>query len=183
MGLYTGKGDSGTSALFESNKRLSKNSTVFDALGTLDELNSYLGLCKVQSRTDSFRVGSRKVSHIVHELQDDLFIIQAELAGADKSMSKQKVEQLEKIIEQIDSKLPPIKTFFISGGTELSARFDFARTIARRAERKVVAVFESGYKISPNTLAYLNRFSSILYALARFANYQRGIDEDAPDYK
>lgn len=186
MALYTGKGDGGTTKVFNSSpgERMSKSSPLAEALGTLDEVNSYLGLCKIQSRTDNFVVGDGAVADIVHELQDDLFIVQAEVAGAPKKMPAKKVAWQEKLIHEIETRLPPIKTFFISGGTELSSRFDFARTLARRAERRVVFVHESGaQKIGPHTLAYLNRLSSTLYALARFANHQRGISENAPDYK
>ncbi|MEK7104679.1 MAG: ATP:cob(I)alamin adenosyltransferase, partial [Patescibacteria group bacterium] len=80
--------------------------------------------------------------------------------------------------------LPPIKTFFISGGTELASVFDIARTIARRAERRVIAVADEGkIEIKASTKAYLNRLSSVLYAFARLANHKAGISEESPDYK
>ena len=80
--------------------------------------------------------------------------------------------------------MPPIKSFFISGATELSATFDFARTLARRAERRVVEAMEEGEIImSDGTLAYLNRLSSLLYALARFTNHKFGIKEESPNYE
>ena len=91
---------------------------------------------------------------------------------------------METLINDIEKKLPKIKTFFISGGTEESVLFDFARTIARRAERRVVSVKEEGkIKIGDNTLAYLNRLSSLLYALARISNYNSGIKENKPEYR
>jgi cob(I)alamin adenosyltransferase len=184
MALYTGKGDDGTTSTFGCNQRLSKSSAVAEALGTLDEVNSYLGACKMQSKETTFMLGEQEVALIVHELQDDLFTIQAEVAGADKRVSQGKVEFLEGIIGQVEEVLPPITTFFISGGTELASRFDFARTLARRAERRVVGVHDEGsVKVGEHTLAYLNRLSSILYALARLANHQRGLEESAPDYK
>lgn len=184
MALFTGKGDSGTTTTFGCNQRISKSSVVAEALGTLDEANSYLGICKVQARADEYMLGERKVADIVHELQDDLFIIQAEVAGADKHIAHEKVAWLEEIIHTVEKELPKITTFFISGGTELASRFDFARTLARRAERRVVAVHEEGVqKVGEQTLAYLNRLSSILYAFARLANHQRDVREDAPDYQ
>lgn len=125
-----------------------------------------------------------KFDTIVHDIQETLFIIQAELAGCDKKVGDEKVTELENIISEIEKTLPPIKTFFISGGTELGASFDFARTIARRAERRVVQVSEEGIqKISPNTLKYLNRLSSVLYALARLSNHISGVGEQSPNYK
>jgi cob(I)alamin adenosyltransferase len=183
MALYTGKGDGGTTKTFGCDQRISKSSAVAEALGTLDEVNSYLGLCKVQSRASEFIVGDVKIADIVHELQDDLFIVQAEVAGAPKTIPEQKVHWQEDIIHTIEKELPPIKTFFISGGCELSSVFDMARTLARRAERRVVGVHEEGIQeVGAYTLAYLNRLSSTLYALARYANHQRGIVEKAPDY-
>ena len=84
----------------------------------------------------------------------------------------------------IEKELPPIKTFFISGGTELAAMFDIARTISRRAERRVVGVVEEeDRKVGEFTKAYLNRLSSLLYALARKANFRAGVTEEGPDYQ
>ena len=121
---------------------------------------------------------------ILHEAQEQLFIIQAELAGADMTTVESKVRELEAIIESISNELPPIRTFFIAGGTRLAALCDTCRTVARRAERRVVAVAEEGsVTVGAETKAYLNRLSSLLYALARLANHQTGIVEEAPDYK
>lgn len=182
--LYTTKGDDGTTTTFGCDQRMSKSSSITEALGTLDEANSYLGTCKLQANKDDFKIGNQQVADIVHELQDDMFIIQAELAGAEKIIKEEKIKWLEEIIEEIKQELPSIKSFFISGGTELASRFDFARTLARRAERRVVGVHdEKVQKVDKYTLAYLNRLSSILYALARLANHQQDIVEDAPDYK
>src|SRR5690606_32000105 len=97
-----------------------------------------------------------------------LFIVQAEIAGAPKRVGKAKVTQSELIINTIENLMPPITTFTVAGGTELSAVLDVARTIARRTERRVVGVYELGIrKEVPNTKAYLNRLSSLLFALAR----------------
>ncbi len=187
--LYTAKGDDGTTTTFGCDQRVSKSSAVAEALGTLDEANSYLGMCKVQSVRVGFVLGNQAVADIVHELQDDMFTIQAEIAGADKAIPESKVKWLEEIIALIESELPSIHNFFISGGTELAGRFDFARTLVRRAERRVVGVNDECSeeeilrKPSKYTLAYLNRLSSILYALARYANHKQGIVEDTPDYK
>jgi len=192
MTLYTAKGDDGTTTTFGCDQRMSKSSSIAEALGTLDEANSYLGTCKLQASKDHFNISGAEVAGIVHELQDDMFIIQAEVAGAGKTMPADKVEWLEGIIADVEEELPPIKSFFIAGGTELATRFDFARTLARRAERRVVGVhaesLEQGREkkvqvVGEHTLAYLNRLSSLLYAFARLANHKDGIVEDAPDYK
>jgi len=182
--LYTRKGDKGTTKTFGCDQRISKSSAIAEALGTLDEINSFLGLAKVKAHLTQLQFNSAKIGDMIHEVQKNLFIIQAEVAGADKTIIEQKIKDLESIIDLIERELPPIKSFLISGGTELTAVFDFSRTLARRAERRVVQVFEEGIvKVGSNTLAYLNRLSSLLYALARYSNWKSGIIEDKPDYK
>lgn len=184
--LYTRKGDQGTTKTFGCDQRISKSSTIAECLGTLDEINSYLGVCKNKSKELGFKIDSLGLSfaEIVHMIQKNLFIIQAEFAGADKTIDVKKVEEVEKIIDKVEKQLPPIKTFFISGASELGAHFDFARTISRRAERRAVGVREEGLvKIGDETMKYLNRLSSVLYALARLSNHKSGINEDVPDYK
>ncbi len=181
--LYTRKGDDGTTKTFGCNQRISKSSRIAEALGSVDEINSFLGLCKVGSVKNSLQIKDKKASDIVHGIQQTLFVVQAELAGSDMTVGEDKVKELELITDTIEKELPPITTFFISGGTELGALFDAARTIARRAERRVVDVAEEGTTpIGGNTKAYLNRLSSVLYALARFSNHSAGIKEDSPNY-
>jgi len=198
MALFTGKGDNGTTKVFNTEKgtRISKASAVAEALGSLDEINSFLGLCKIEAASRGLYVATEHPSfeHVIHELQEGLFTVQAEVAGAAKSISENKVLWMEDIINTIEKELPPITSFFISGGTELAARLDVARTLARRAERRVVEVREpidpstgkmkgEWRKISEQTLAFLNRLSSILYALARLSNHKSGIKESAPTYE
>ena len=138
---------------------------------------------KVLANKKKIKVGKFTFGKIVHECQNNLFIIQAEVAGANKSINEDKVKEVENIIDTIEKILPPIKSFFISGGTELTASFDFARTLARRAERRVVAVHEEKVvNVGLNSLTYLNRLSSLLYALARLTNHKSGITEDKPRY-
>jgi ATP:cob(I)alamin adenosyltransferase len=177
--LYTRVGDDGTTKIFGCDQRISKSSAVTEALGAMDEVNSYLGLCKVGSKEQGF--GFEKA---IHSIQKNLFIVQAELAGARESITDKKVKDLEGVTNSIEEKLPKINSFFISGSTELSASFDFARTLARRAERRVVAVYEDGdVGVSKYTLQYLNRLSSVLYAFARLSSHLSGITEQSPDYK
>jgi cob(I)alamin adenosyltransferase len=188
MALFTGKGDGGTTKLFDSPSgvRISKASAVPEALGSLDELNSFLGLCKVKSRESGWYVGTMYPSfeHIVHEIQETLFVIQAELAGAGKTVAEQKVKWLEDITNACEVDMPVITTFSIPGGIELSALFDTARTIARRAERRVVEVVEKKEReVGEFSRAFLNRLSSTLFALARLSNHKSGIKEGAPSYK
>jgi len=192
MILFTGRGDNGTTKTFGCDqKRISKSSSVAEALGALDEVNSFLGLCKIKAKEKGFIVSGLtsngeelKVDVLVHDLQKSLFIVQAELAGAPKTITESKIKEMEERINFIEKIMPPIKTFFISGGSELASLFDVGRTLARRAERRVVAAREEGeVSLGDFTGAYLNRLSSMLYALARLSNHLSGIAEEAPDYR
>lgn len=183
--LYTRKGDGGTTKTFGCDQRVSKSSSIAEALGSLDEINSFLGLIKIKADSLVLDLPNREViiSKDIAQIQQDLFIIQAELAGADKKITHEKVVWLEEIIDGIEKLLPPIKTFFVSGGVELATLSDIARTIARRAERRVVGVVDEGkIKVGVDTLAYLNRLSSVLYAFARSFNHKANIVEDTPNY-
>jgi cob(I)alamin adenosyltransferase len=183
--LYTRKGDDGTTKTFACDQKISKSSAIAEALGALDEINSFLGLCKVKSKKEKLLIpGGDSFEETVHKMQKNLFIIQAEVAGSKISITEEKVKEIEKIIDDIEKELPPIKSFFISGGTKLAALFDVARTIERRAERRVVQVYEErDVLVGKFTKAYLNRLSSLLYALARLSNDKFGINEESPDYK
>jgi len=185
--LYTKNGDDGKTTIFGCNQRLSKSSAVAEALGVLDEVNSYLGIIKgtILSNNKIQNVDPVSVSSdLVHQIQENLFIIQAEIAGAPKNIGEEKVKELETLIAKIEKEIPPIKFFIISGATEMSAMFDFARTLARRAERRVVEVKEEGLvKIGDETLAYLNRLSSTLFAMSRQSAHESGINESNPNYR
>ncbi|OHA79730.1 MAG: ATP:cob(I)alamin adenosyltransferase [Candidatus Yonathbacteria bacterium RIFCSPHIGHO2_01_FULL_44_41] len=184
--LYTGKGDNGTTSAFGCDQRFSKSSAIAEALGTLDEINSFLGVVKMNVRASEILVPgtTSTVANEMDKVQQNLFTVQAEIAGADKHIEHEKVAELETVINTIEMELPPIKSFFISGGTELAAILDFSRTLARRAERRVVGVADEGeVAVGKDTLAYLNRLSSLLYALARHVNHKSGITEESPKYQ
>lgn len=184
--LYTRKGDGGKTDTFGCDQRISKSSAIAEALGTLDELNSFLGICKVKSATFNTDVESqfKTLAELVHWIQENLFIVQAQVAGTSKALDESRVKLMENLIDEIEKILPPINKFFIAGGNELSATFDFARTLARRAERRVIAVDEEkSAKLTSETLPFLNRLSSLLYALARLSNAKSGIKETSPTYK
>ncbi len=184
--LYTGKGDNGTTKTFGCDQRISKSSAVAEALGALDEINSFLGLARARSGKMSFKIKNKKIkfADLFLEIQQNLFIVQAEIAGSTLNIAKDKIKEIENLIDEIEKLLPPIKNFFLSGATEISATFDFARTLARRAERRVVEVKEEEkVKVSDETLSYLNRLSSLLYALARISNHLKGAKEIKPSYK
>lgn len=184
--LYTRKGDKGTTKTFACDQRISKSSIVAEALGALDEANSFLGLARARIKDKIFEIKGEKIkfSDVILEIQQNLFIAQAEVAGATLSIDAEKVKKVEKIVDEIEKILPPIKTFFISGATKDGAVLDISRTLARKAERRVIEAKEEGkIKISDETLSYLNRLSSLLYALARFASHLEGAEEKSPDYK
>ncbi len=185
--LYTGKGDSGTTKFFDtkSGERISKSSFIAEALGFLDELNSFVGLCKAHARnTDLFEINHVSLPQALEDIQENLFIIQAEVGGAPHAISEEKVTKTEDMIDWIEKEIPPIKSFSIPGGTELSALLDVARTISRRTERGVIRLAESGEReIGQHTKRYLNRLSSILFALARYVNVKSGVKEKNPSYK
>ncbi|MFA6251088.1 MAG: cob(I)yrinic acid a,c-diamide adenosyltransferase [Candidatus Paceibacterota bacterium] len=186
--LYTGFGDKGTTTLFDCKQvRISKSAMLIEALGSVDELNAYLGIIKVYSDIDkiSLTISKKKTpySKILEEIQQNLFVIQAELGGSKMSIDKKELIKIEKIINQIAEVLPPITSFTISGGSLISAGLDFARTLARKSERRVISVADEGSRIvSPHTLAYLNRLSSVLFTLSRYTNYFFSIPENHPDY-
>lgn len=185
MAFYTGKGDAGTTKLFTTPKgeRISKASCNIESLGVVDELNSYLGIPKAMARSAGFPADPKPIDEMIHALQEDLFVVQAELAGADKVISPAALARIEEEIAAIEAMLPPVTSFLISGASVLSAHLDYARTLARRAERRLVAGrHEDSNLYQDGTMAYLNRLSSILYALVRLVNHYEEAQETAPHY-
>ena len=175
--FYSGKGDDGQSELFGSRERFSKNEPFFVALGTVDELNSFLGICYAKAKSEKVH-NDISVPDIIRGLQEDLFVLQARLAGAEKRMLGEQVEKLEKIIDKLSAHVPEQKGFVVAGNSELSAHLDFSRSVARRAERAVLSVRSSDL-VTEETRSYLNRLSSVLYVLAR---YVADGDEQNPSY-
>lgn len=191
--LYTRKGDTGTTKTFGCDQRISKSSAIAEALGALDETNSQVGLLRAYCNNVQFLINGLQFKDILLDVQQTLFVVQAELAGAkDKTINEKKVKEIEAIVDAAEKEMPPIKSFFIPGATELGAMFDLARTVARRAERRVTTVIDSfdsaqdkagDRKIGIHSQAYLNRLSSLLYALARLSNHKSGINEQPPSYR
>ncbi|MCB9818564.1 cob(I)yrinic acid a,c-diamide adenosyltransferase [Candidatus Nomurabacteria bacterium] len=177
--LYTRNGDKGTSGLFGTKERLSKDSPVFEALGTVDELNSLLGICRARFA----KIKDERISSEILKVQECLFIVQAELAGVHKSLEQSHIDSLEQTIEDFEGEIVNPHSFVIPGATELSALFDYARAVSRRAERTVITARSGSRVVSPETLAYLNRLSSLLYALARYVAVEESIRELSPSYK
>ena len=170
--LYTRTGDRGQTGLF-GGRRVAKDSPRIEAYGTIDELNSALGVAR------SF-VRQRGVDKALESIQNELFNIGAELAS-DKPVRKGKqqssafqldakrVQWLEALIDEYDAKVPPLRTFILPAGTTAASTVHLARTICRRAERRVITMGRRE-AVNPQIIAYLNRLNDLLFALARFLN-------------
>jgi cob(I)alamin adenosyltransferase len=176
MKIYTKKGDSGNTSLF-GGQRVSKSSKRIDAYGTVDELNSILGMAT------SFGL-SEKGAEFIETVQQQLFILGADLATpASKDVrinriSHNEVEFLEKAIDEMEEELEPLKNFILPGGAQAGATLHFARTICRRAERITVECRHEE-EISEVAIMYINRLSDFLFVLARFENKDAG-DQETP---
>ncbi|MDO8564632.1 MAG: cob(I)yrinic acid a,c-diamide adenosyltransferase [bacterium] len=187
MRYYTAKGDGGTTKLFNcpAGARMSKGEEVFEVLGGLDELNSFVGLSRAVAARTGFRCldagGRSDFLQTLSGIQQNLFIIQAELAGAAPRLSEEKVTDIEERIERLSTKFPPITSFVIPGATELGSLLDICRTIARRVERSYVKARPEG--TDSNIGRYVNRLSSAFYVLARCATHCQEVEEQAPTYR
>lgn len=188
--LYTRKGDNGTTKLFDCPQgvRVSKSSFIFEALGLVDELNSSVGYAKVLARNADLKLlmNTGKVSYeqLLSMFQQVLFCIQAELGGSDIHPTNEHILFLEEVIYDVDTIIPPITSFIIPGGGDVGAYLDIVRTLARKVERVLVSIRDRGERmVCDESITYLNRLSSALYALARFSNYQAGYIEQKPMYR
>lgn len=173
MRLYTKGGDDGTTAL-RGGARVPKDHPRVAAYGGVDETNAAIGVV-VASCDDEQTVA------ILRRIQSDLFIVGAELAtpaggNIDPRIDDVHVARLEQWIDEACEEVPPASGFVLPGGTATAARLDVARTICRRAERAVVSLIERE-SVGHWTLAYINRLSDLLFALARRANHRAGMAE------
>lgn len=179
--FFTGKGDDGRSGLFGSGSRRAKYDPIFELLGTLDELNAWIGLCRALSIRE--KCDPSLCSEPLKQVQHGLFTLQAQAAGADKALTPVKLTEIETAIALVAERTPPPATFCLPGGCLVSAYFDVARTIARRTERVYLKTWEhGGLPDWRSGSAYLNRLSSLLFALVRFTNRAEGVAEEAPQY-
>lgn len=180
--FFTGKGDKGKSVFGKI--KVAKSDVILGVIGELDELNAAVGFCRVEAEKENAN-WRKKIASSLLDIQETLFIIQAEIASTRfnfsfaKRISESQTTVLEKIIINIDNTIPQITKFIIPGGSELSARLDLSRTIARRVERSAVKFKD---KINPFALKYLNRLSSALFAMSRSVNYKLKIREEGPSY-
>ncbi len=176
MKIYTKTGDKGTTSLFGGKPSL-KSGKIVDLIGTIDELNSYIGVSSAS--------GSAYTQKALKVVQNDLFVLGAYFAGdlrqKDKNNFKKKTAAIEKSIDQATSKVPPLKYFILPGGTIGSAQLHYARTVCRRLERLLVDFLnDTNYlEKEADLLTYINRLSDYLYVLARKENYDAGV-EDIP---
>ncbi|MDP2656408.1 MAG: cob(I)yrinic acid a,c-diamide adenosyltransferase [bacterium] len=177
--LYTRTGDNGTSGLFGTCDRFSKDSPVYHALGAVDEINSLLGFCRAYSLKTQWE--DVDIPAELLTVQEILFIIQADVAGAQKSIEQTHIDHLEELIEDIEKKIENPQSFVIPGATEFSGLLDFARAVCRRTERAMVSAHEID-QTSLLNITYVNRLSSLLYALARYTGTQNGGIELKPHY-
>ncbi|MDO8469681.1 MAG: cob(I)yrinic acid a,c-diamide adenosyltransferase [bacterium] len=186
--FYTGNGDDGQTRV--GAKAIPKSSPLLSLLGSLDELNSWLGLCRVEADRMAERLqgGAVNIAGACRAIQEALFRAQAQIGSLAFDVERPKTvvhgkhtRVLEKLIADIDGVVPKLTTFVVPGGSELSARLDVARTLARRLERTAVAVHRSK-PLPDELLEFLNRLSSALFALARYANVVQGVPEEPPAY-
>jgi len=174
VAIYTKKGDRGKTSLYDKmsrqNIRVSKHSLRIRAIGAIDELNSFLGV------VGSISQDSGLVKNI-NQIQRNLLTIGSILAGSKLAFSKVKTKGLERLVDELEGSLPVLKNFVLPGGSPVAAHLHYARTLARRAERTVVALSKSE-AVKPQILTYLNRLSDALFMLAREANFKGRIFEE-----
>ena len=166
MKIYTRTGDRGETSLF-GGARVPKNDPRIEAYGTVDELNSYLGVVLAIAPDAQLL-----------EVQRDLFEIGAHLASPGTSrftgVEAARIEALERGIDSMEGELAPLKSFILPGGTLAAAQLHVARTVCRRAERLVVALHDDD-SATESSITYLNRLSDYLFVAARYANHKAGV--------
>jgi cob(I)alamin adenosyltransferase len=175
MKIYTKTGDAGDTGLFGGG-RVPKNHPRVEAYGDVDELNAILGVVRAADQMP-------RIDEVLVPIQRDLFAIGALLATPDLEKMKQHLEKaqiddrrikdLERAIDDGDDELEPLRSFIVPGGTPKAAALHVARTVCRRAERRVVELGEIT-EIPPLVVIYLNRLSDLLFTLARVANHRAG---------
>jgi cob(I)alamin adenosyltransferase len=179
MKIYTKTGDQRETDLW-CEERVSKDAPRVEAYGTVDELNAVLGM-------SLNNIQDTEVRSLVQSIQSELFIVGADLATPEKSQipAMQRVSEslctaLEKVIDRFNESLPALRHFILPCGTPAAALLHFARTVCRRAERRVVTLSHVE-NINPQILIYLNRLSDLLFVLARYENWRSGPSDQFPE--
>lgn len=174
--IYTKTGDKGDTGLFGGG-RVRKDDARVEAYGTVDELNALLGVAAAST-------GDAQIRGWLSRLQAELFVLGAELATPDPTHVKKQVIPLdeatisgwEEVIDQVEAELPALTRFILPGGDPAAAHLHLARTVCRRAERRLLS-FAADADLRPVCIAYLNRLSDLLFVLARLVNHRKGADE------
>lgn len=177
--LYTRTGDRGTTSLV-GGQRAPKDSPRLEAYGTVDELNSHIGLLiSLLPATDTFAPVARHLLTVQHRLFD----IGAALATPTEpgqtppeGVTDAAVAAIEQEIDRVDASLPPLNRFVLPGGTVAAAQAHVARTVCRRAERRIITLADQA-PVAQTILRYLNRLSDLLFAIARFNNVKTDATE------
>jgi cob(I)alamin adenosyltransferase len=175
MKIYTKTGDDGETGLF-GGARVSKADARVETYGDVDELNCVLGTVRAQLGADSV------VDGVLNAIQSELFVLGAELARAPGKdvdvgvalLTDHEVERLERTIDELERELTPLKTFILPGGAPDAALLHMARSVCRRAERRLVALC-AVQAIRPELVRYLNRLSDLLFVAARYANFHANV--------
>jgi len=155
---------------------IAKDALIVDAYGTIDELNTFIGLARA-------KIEDKDITDILADVQETLLNVGSDLATPlDKPVpveriGKDKFNQLEKIMEKYEKEMKPINRFVIPGGSEQSALLHVARSVARRAERRLVTV-KKERQINDNILIYINRLSDLLFVLARTMNKRKDVQDE-----
>jgi len=170
MKIYTKTGDKGKTSLF-GGQRIDKDDLRVECYGTVDELNSILGLTIIE-------ITDREVSELIQNIQNDLFTLGGELAtpiekkselDSSSEINTNQINFLEEKIDRFEEKLQPLKQFILPGGSKSAALLHIARSVSRRSERLAVKLSKRDV-INENIIIYLNRLSDLLFVLARFEN-------------
>ena len=170
--IYTRTGDGGDTALGNGD-RVAKHSPRVTAYGTVDELNATVGLARLHAEGE--------MAGQLAAIQNDLFDLGADLCRPEMEKDAEaeypplrldpaQIDRLEREIDAMNGGLEPLRSFILPGGSEASARLHAARTVTRRAERRVVALASTGEPVNPAVIRYLNRLSDLLFVAARIAN-------------
>lgn len=175
--VYTRTGDKGETSLV-GGERVSKASLRVDSYGEVDELNSVIGVARA-------RLGDPEIDDLLGLIQNDLFTLGADLASPSRvevpRISGEFISTLEELSDRYLEQLEPLKEFILPGGSEGGATLHLARTVARRAERRVVEL-SAAEEINPLAVTYLNRLSDLLFILARVVNQRKGAPEKMTDF-
>lgn len=174
--IYTRSGDDGTTALGFGG-RVRKDALRVECYGTVDELNSAIGVARAAALPEELDPTLARVQNELFHLGSDLCVPEAEKAlHPVPRIEPRHIEALERLIDQWNERLPPLENFVLPGGSAAAAALHLARTVCRRAER-LVAALARAEPIGTLTLAYLNRLSDALFVLARAANRLAGRDD------